>query len=284
MSKEFIEVVNQSPKAVAIHDKQAWKNIFAKYHVVEDPVGSTPHFGGLYDSVSAERGDGALDRFYDTFIAPNKIEFEVAQDIVCGSHVVRDLTVHIQMSDTLKASVPMHLLYELVQEKSNLTNEQAWKIQHLSAHWELMPMMTQIFGKGLACVPVLFSLTVRMFKFQKLSGIYGFCKAALTIGDDGKASVDKFVAALNNHQKKSFESLFCAPSSLETLRIGENNILLANCLQQDIKILKYDKVLVAGDCVSTSLAISVNGEQKSGVAFFYFNRINRKIRHLKIYI
>lgn len=280
MKNILIDVVNQSPKAVAIHDKAAWKAIFAKYHMVEDPVGSEPHLGGLYDSVSGERGDAALDRFYDTFIAPNQIQFEVAQDIVCGQHVVRDLTVHIQMSASLKASVPMHLLYELSQESEN----SEWKIQRLAAHWELMPMMAQIFGKGFACVPVLLSLTKRMFKFQKISGIVGFCKAAFTIGRDGKISVDRFVAALNNHNKKALENLFCFPTSLDSLTIAENKILLTDWLKNDIKILKYDKVLVAGDCVSTSVILSVNGEQKSGVAFFCFNRINRKIRHLKLYI
>ena len=280
MNKQILlDTVEQSPKAVAIHDKAAWKSIFAKYHAVEDPIGSSPHFGGLYDAVSGERGNGALDRFYDTFIAPNKINFEVQQDIVCGQHVVRDLTVHIQMSDTLKASVPMHLLYELVQEGG----QGDWKIQRLAAHWELMPMMAQIFGKGLACVPVLFSLTVRMFKFQKLPGIIGFCKAAVTIGNDGKESVDKFIAAINNHERKKLESLFCDVSADDTFTLCEEVKPISEWLSQDVKVLSFSKILAAGNCVTVSISFSENNEIKTGVAFFEFNSINKKIRSLKIY-
>ena len=81
-------------------------------------------------------GNKALGRFYDTFIAPNKIEFEVAKDSVNGNLVVRDLNVHTTMS-TLKLIVPMHLLYELEEEQG------IYRIKRLAAHWELMPMMSQ---------------------------------------------------------------------------------------------------------------------------------------------
>jgi len=280
MENKLITFVNKSPQAVAIHDKQAWISIFAKYYIVEDPIGASPHCGGLYDAVSGERGNASIDRFYETFIAPNKILFEVAQDIVCGQHVVRDLTVHIQMSDSLKASVPMHLLYELVEENG----KEDWKIQRLAAHWELMPMMGQIFGKGLACAPVLFALTVRMFKYQKSSGILGFCKAAFTIGNHGKTSVENFVAAVNNHNLKAMEELFCNPLAEDSLYVSEKKTVLAEWLNQDIKILQFNKMLVAGNFVSVSMHLSINNTQKNGVAFFEFNNINKKIHTLKVYL
>ena len=119
---DLLKQVEKSPAAVAIHDKKAWMSIFAQYHIVEDPVGSNPHISGLYDSVSGCRGNDALSRFFDTFIAPNKISFDVKRDIVCGTHVVRDLTINIEMSAKVKAQVPMHLLYELISENGE------WKI------------------------------------------------------------------------------------------------------------------------------------------------------------
>jgi len=112
--EELLAQVQKSPAAVAIHDKTAWMSIFAKYHVVEDPVGSKPHIGGVYDAASGQRGHGALSRFFDTFIAPNKISFDVKRDRVCGNHVARDLTINIQMSEKVHAQVPMHLVYELI--------------------------------------------------------------------------------------------------------------------------------------------------------------------------
>lgn len=279
MGQDLVQFVNKSPEAVAVHDKHGWKSIFAQYHIVEDPVGSQPHFGGLYDPVTGERGDGPLDRFYDTFIAPNKIVFDVSQDIVCGQHVVRDLTVHIEMSDSLSASVPMHLLYELIEEKSG-----QWKIKRLAAHWELMPMMSQIFGKGLACVPVLFGLTLRMLKYQKLSGILGFCKAAFTIGDEGKKQVDDFVAALNNHSKKKLEALFCDFSAHDSFYIGDQATPLSDWLTQEVKIQKFDKALASGNFVTTNILFQINNENKSAVAFFEFNKKTKKIRSLKLYL
>lgn len=170
--EQLINIVEASPEAVAIHDKVAWMAIFAQYHVVEDPVGSKPHIGGLYDATNGVRGHGALSRFYDTFIAPNKISFAVDQDYVLNNHVVRDLTIHLEMSDSVQAQVPMHLLYELTEE-----NDQ-WKILRLGAHWELVPMVMQLLGKGLAAVPVLSALTWRMLKLQGLSGMLGFSQAA----------------------------------------------------------------------------------------------------------
>lgn len=114
---KFLALVEKSPEAVAVHDKNAWLALFAQYHVVEDPVGSTAHVGGIYDGKSGLRGTAKLARFFDTFIAPNKICFEVTKDIVCDTHVLRDLTIHIAMSDKVQVHVPMHLLYELCEEK-----------------------------------------------------------------------------------------------------------------------------------------------------------------------
>ncbi len=109
-----LAAVMRSPEAVGIHDKDAWLSIFASYNIVEDPVGSTPHVSGVYDSRSRRRDNAALSRFYDTFIAANEISFHVERDIVCGLKVVRDLTIEIKMSAKVTVHVPMHLMYGLI--------------------------------------------------------------------------------------------------------------------------------------------------------------------------
>ena len=68
---EVLALVRSSPAHVAALDKGGWIDIFGSLHVVEDPVGSRP----VRSSES-----GGLGRFWDTFIAPNKIEFEVVND------------------------------------------------------------------------------------------------------------------------------------------------------------------------------------------------------------
>ena len=89
----LLDTAMNSPRAVATHDRNTWINLFAECHVVEDPIGGAPHIGGVFDSVTGERGRGALGRFFDTFIAPNDIVFKVDRDVVCDYHVVRDLTI-----------------------------------------------------------------------------------------------------------------------------------------------------------------------------------------------
>ena len=39
---DCLALVERSPAAVAVHDKAAWLALFARYNLVEDPVGSAP--------------------------------------------------------------------------------------------------------------------------------------------------------------------------------------------------------------------------------------------------
>ncbi len=279
ISKQLLlDTVEQSPQAVAVHDKAAWKSIFARYHVVEDPVGSRPHYGGIYDPVSGQRGDGALDRFYDTFIAPNKIRFEVLNDIVYGHHVVRDLNIHIEMSDKLSATVPMHLLYELCQEKGS----DEWRIQRLAAHWELMPMMAQIFSKGFACLPVLSGLTMRMFKFQKISGMLGFCKAAFGVGKKEKDLVAKIEGALKSKNEielfKLLDNLY-----IDEAFLSETNESFKAWLNQGVGQFCFTKVLAAGNTITASCQYEVGSDDRQSVMFFEFNNQNGRLVGVKLY-
>ena len=76
---QMLAVVNASPAAVAAHDKSQWLGLFSRQGIVEDPVGSAAHVrkAGL-------QAVDPLDPFYETFIAPNDIRFEVERDLVCG--------------------------------------------------------------------------------------------------------------------------------------------------------------------------------------------------------
>lgn len=272
----LIAAVEKSPAAVAVHDKKAWLSIFARYHVVEDPVGSSPHFGGLYDAKAAQRGHAVLDRFFDTFIAPNQIVFDVKKDVVCANQVVRDLTVHITMSEKVQIAVPMHLLYELVQEQGE------WKIMHLAAHWELLPMMQQLLGKGLSCVPILLGLTLRMLKLQGVSGMLGFSKAAFTVGEDGKKNAQAFINAFNNKDHKTLATLL-EPNALLSLPVGSEAITAAHALQKNVQHPSINKVMVSGDIVSASLHLMQDSNEKQGVAFFEFNKKSGKMAAVRWY-
>ena len=74
----MLACVSASPEAVAAHDRAAWLGLFAENAEIHDPVGSRPH-----------AGPAAIACFYDTFIAPNTIHFEVAHELACGDSVAR---------------------------------------------------------------------------------------------------------------------------------------------------------------------------------------------------
>lgn len=276
---ELLALVEKSPQAVTLHDKQAWLSIFAKFHIVEDPVGSSAHIGGIYDAKTAQRGNGALSRFFDTFIAPNTICFEVAQDIVCGQHVVRDLLIHIRMSDKVEVKVPMHLLYELVQEDGE------WKIQRLAAYWELLPMLGQLFGKGLAAVPIMAALSLRMMRLQGFFGMLGFSKAAINIGGKGKRAVEGFVDAFNSKDLAGIMGV--SDSDANTIQWPNGGMLCSPSELLDKvggQLQLTGKCLAAGDAVTAGVRWLDGEEKKTGVIVFEFNRKTQKISSLRAYL
>lgn len=180
MSSDFsreamLATVQGSPEAVASHDKDAWLGLFADDSLVNDPVGSTPH------TDSGQRG-----RFYDAFIAPNDIRFDVDHDIVCGDTVARDVIIRIGMDSGLQVSVPAHLRYELVEQSDGL------RIAGLFAHWELIPMVLGTLGSGIKGWTTYARLTVRMIARQGFGGVLGFMKGFLGVGRGGKRARKRF--------------------------------------------------------------------------------------------
>jgi hypothetical protein len=268
----LLETAMNSPRAVATHDRSAWMSLFAECHVVEDPVGSRPHIGGVFDKENNERGRGALGRFFDTFIAPNDIVFLVDRDIVCDRHVVRDLTIEIRMAPTVIVQVPMHLLYELVEENGRL------KIQRLAAHWELGTMLKQVARPSLAHLRVNNQLGLRMLKLQGLGGVGGFMRALSSVGEAGKKTVRRFAECLEQQDKSGLSSLLSTDARLE-FPYGSDptslDLLLAAGQQ-----LTLTKMLAAGDAVTASFLLN---NQHRGVAFFYFNRRTMKIHRAIFY-
>ncbi len=262
----LLDHVEKSPKAVGVHDKAAWLDIFAEDYSVEDPVGSTPHTG--------EAANEAISRFYDTFIAPNDIHFNVAHDIVNDMHVVRDLTVHTGMSEKLKAEVPMHLLYQLKEVNGEL------RIHRLAAHWELMPMMGQVFSNGFAAFPVLSSLTARMFRYQGVGGILGFSRAAFNVGNKGKRIVDQYFEDLN---QKHMDRVLKHIEKVDTIMFGEKPYTHDDVNNMNFDHFETGKMIAAGNFVTVSFMVHIEGLALSGVAFFEFDKGAKHIVSLRFY-
>lgn len=186
----LLALAHASPEAVAAHDREAWLGLFARHHVVEDPVGGRPVLGGLYDRRSLRRGGEPLARFWDTFIAPNHIRFHVERDdIVDGLTVVRDVTIETGLGGGVVARAPMHLLYE-----TTLDDGQP-RIRRIAAHWEVAPMFAQVAGIDPAKVRVGMSMAGRMLRHQGLGGSLAFGAAVRSVGERGKRAVRLLVGS-----------------------------------------------------------------------------------------
>lgn len=274
IEQTLLQQVEKSPQAVSVHDKAAWLELFATQSIIEDPVGSRPHIAGVYDSASGQRGKAQLARFYETFIAPNKIRFDVHQNIVSGSHVMRDLDIHIQMADKVHLKVPMHLLYHLVQQDGE------WKITRLAAHWELIPMVMQLMGNGMASLPVSVGLSVRMLKYQGILGMLAYSKAVLNVGKWGKQQAQGLVQNLNAKNTMQALAYFTNDASV-TWHGRQTAEQFAPAF--DWQVHATEKWLAAGDTVTATVQLEKDGAVQNGVALFRFDRKAKKIHHLHLY-
>lgn len=269
--------INKSPESVALHDKGRWLSIFSPNSIVEDPVGSTPHVSGTYDKKNKHGVKGKLSRFYDTFIQPNNIVFDVARDVVCEDHVVRDLTVNIDMSG-VKVSVPMHLLYELVEEDEEL------KIRRLAAHWELMPMVSQLMSKGTSALPVMTTLSKLMMKNQGLSGSMGFMAGLTMLTNKDKQVVEAFRRSFNGKDESQLLKLFSSDAVIR-MPFGEGDISPPEILKKHDGNVSLSKILLAGYAITATVEYHKEGEDevKQGVAVFEFDTKTKKIKKLTFY-
>jgi hypothetical protein len=164
---EVLALVRSSPAYVGAHDKAGWLGIFGDEHVVEDPVGSRP----------VRSGDaGALERFWDTFIAPNDIEFQVAHDWIDGFDVVRDVTIVSTLRPGVVVRTPAHLIYQTAYEGRLL------KVRRMAAYWEPRPVYRQMMRPSRAHVAGGVGQFAHMFRTLGVGASLQFIGAARHVG------------------------------------------------------------------------------------------------------
>lgn len=270
-----LAVVEGSPKAVAAHDKAAWLALFADLSVIEDPVGSRPHVNGVFDARSGRVGNGAADRFYDTFIAPNEIEFDVARDVVCGLRVVRDLEIRITMAPGVVIRVPMHLLYELTDEGGTT------RIAHLGAYWELVPMVRTLLAIGPRALPVATALGVRQVRNLGLGGLVGFAGGARSAGRAGKAAVAAFADATRDRDPGAIAALVEDDVPVE---VPTGALLTPTELVRTTAVsLSATKLLASGPSVSATLEVDDGAARHAGVGLFDFDRATGRMSRIRLF-
>ncbi|OAT69709.1 nuclear transport factor 2 family protein [Mycobacteroides immunogenum] len=246
---ELLATVQASPAAVGAHDKDTWVGLFATYGQVNDPVGSRPHIG-----------EAAIGKFYDTFIAPNTIVFEVENDVVAGMSVLRDLTIHTTMSTGVTMHIPMHLRYDVVEDGP----ASSLKIDRLFAYWELRAMIGQLLGAGGDGLLASAKLGPQLLKNQGLNGVLGFMRGLKGVHDTGKQRVQELAAALGARDVSTVTTLLSPDAVLSLDGVCESS--LAEFVS-GASSLGVNKLLAAGSSVSAT--ISLDGRR--GVGLFEFS-------------
>ncbi len=269
---DLIDIANASPAAVARHDKQSWLSLFAEQAVVEDPVGTAPN--RRIDTQDM----GALDKFYETFIAPNEIVFHVHTDIVTDREVVRDVDIEILAVAGLVTSVHTYIMYELVEEEGQL------RIARLAAHWELLPMIKQVLKQGMPGLRMMTSLGLRMIRVQGLGGVAGYMRGFGGIGRKGKKTVRKFVEAINEGDTARLTGLFTDVSRAAVeLPAGKHHLIPALLGDSKRIHLSVSDLISAGMTTSFRFDISLDGVFRHGIGLFEFDRRNGKLEKARFF-
>lgn len=230
---DLLAAVEQSPQAAARHDRPGWVGLFTADACVEDPVGSTPHVGR-----------DAIGRFYDTFIKPRDIVFDVNEDIVSGSTVIRDVTLEVRMGPGVTMAVPAILRYVLRDVSGEL------KIAELQAFWELPPMLWQFARRGLPAVPVALGLTRSLLSNQHLGGAAGFLTGLYRPARRRRAAVDALLAALTGGDQLTGRRMLGAGARVT---LGEHDPLSVDALGVRVRGARLAARITAGATTAVSL-------------------------------
>jgi ketosteroid isomerase-like protein len=266
-----LETAKASPAAVARHDKEEWLGLFAQDGVVEDPVGAAPHQAG------GSAGKLALDRFWDTFIAPNAITFHVARDIVATHHVVRDVDIEIRSSTGMQLHVPTYILYELCEENGEL------KVARLAAHWELVGMVWQVMTSGWAGIRMLTLQTINMFRSQGLSGVRGYLRGFTGVFGQGKDVVRRFVEAVNGKDIGLLSRLFDTRGDGIEFPVGGATFTTTEFLDENQVELTVTDLKSSGFSTTARFTAQVEGAKHEGIAIFDFDRGSRRLQRVRFF-
>ncbi|MEV6774180.1 nuclear transport factor 2 family protein [Nocardia sp. NPDC051030] len=262
---ELLATVEASPRAVGVHDRAAWVGLFAENGSVEDPVGSRPHIGRA-----------AIERFYDTFIAPNGIAFDVTNDVVCGMTVFRDLTIATTMGSNDPATgvtlhVPMHLRYDLAESDGVL------KIRALRAHWELPGMIAQLMGSGVQGLVAGAKLGPQLIANQGVGGAIGFMRGMRSVGANGKQAAGRLLDAVGRSEIGNVRADLAPVPRLDWATDG------AMSLEDFItraKGLRWTKLIAAGRTVTAT----VETRDGRGIAELDFTDRGARIEAVRIFV
>lgn len=239
--EHLLAVVERSPQAFTVHDRDGWVSVFTADARVEDPVGSQPHVG--YERIY---------RFYDTFIGPRDIKFHRDLDIVFGTTVLRDLELEVAMGSAVTMYIPAFLRYDLRESNGE------WRIGELRAYWELPAMVLQFLRNGSRAASPALQLTRDLLVNQGLRGTAGFMSGFRRVGARHKKLVETFLGAVARRDQSAAAR---ALSATAAITLGDHDALDLAELVNQLDGASSTKPISAGQTV----AVSVNSRHGRGI-------------------
>jgi hypothetical protein len=238
-----------SPTAVAAKDKRAWLALFADAGSVHDPVGTPACARGAH-SFGRASGPDDLERFYDCFIAPNTIRFEVHRDLVSDRSVVRDVTLHVTGPSGVPTAVAAHLVYTMVEAAGGL------RIARMEAFWQPADVMRTVRRAGARGVA---ATVLNLWQLARSFGLAGSRAYLRGVRDRARSSV----------ARDAVRAWIGALAASDEERAGWE--------------VEADKILVCGWAASCSLHARSGDRERHGVAVFELARPSASIHRARLY-
>ncbi len=203
--REIQAVTDLSPAYVKAKNKAGWLGLYAKGAEIVDPEGA--------------RKQTDLEAFWDTFIAPNDIEFETITNVYSGKFRVRKVLIHTSsLEGKVKLTVPAHIVYEMVKEDGQM------RIKSMHAHWNEGENIANVFGKGVYGFQLSMQMGTRILKNLGIGSMMDFTLNGFSIHQGTWMSiVNNFVESLSRNVTAKSLAYYFAPESvsiatLESLR------------------------------------------------------------------
>jgi hypothetical protein len=220
-----------------------------------------------------------LDRFWETFIAANRISFTSYQDIVVGDEVVRDVLIRSELPGGITIEVPAYVIYRMTEADGEA------RIEALMAHWEPRSLTKQVMAGGFRGLSSTIQLLWRMRRIQGTAGLLGYAQG-LTRGifGRGRQAVRNFAAALAARDEKTLVSLLDGEETLIEFPagVGESAHEFLTGAGRDLRI-DVSGVTPAGWWTSCVFRAQRDDVTTRGVAFFEFNPNTAKIKAARFY-
>lgn len=116
----------------AVHRKakEEWLALFAEDACIEDPIGVSP----LDPEGKGQRGRQAIEKFWDTNVAPNKIEIDMRHSYAAGNEVAHLGTLTTTFPNGKKAIVEGIFTYKVNDEGKLVSLRGYWSLAEM--RWE----------------------------------------------------------------------------------------------------------------------------------------------------